>query len=74
MKPTLIKTSKGLINLNNVITIEKVNGQGSMKWGIRFGFIQNVSALYESYDTEFERDTAYENIFEAFGVKIGEEI
>ena len=56
------------------MTIEKVNGQGSMKWGIRFGFIQNVSALYESYDTEFERDTAYENIFEAFGVKIGEEI
>ena len=74
MKPTLIKTSRGLINLNNVIAIEKVNGHGSMKWGIRFGFIQSTTAIYVSYDTEFERDTVYDNIFEVFGTEIGEEI
>lgn len=70
MKPALIKTSKGLINLNNVTVIEKVTGQGSMKYGIRFALYMQQSAIYESYDTEIERDDAYEELFSAFGYKL----
>ena len=67
MKPKLIKTSRGLINLNNVTIIEKVDGQGSMKYGIRFGYIDNKSAIYESYNTEEERDAVYDELFYVFG-------
>lgn len=70
MKPVLIKTSRGLINLNNVTIIEKTDGQGSMKYGIRFGYIYNKSAIYESYDTEVERDEIYDELFYLFGHKL----
>lgn len=70
MKPVLIKTSKGLINLNHVKVIEKVDGQGSMKYSIRFALMPQTSAIYESYDTEKERDAAYEELFNIFGYKL----
>lgn len=73
MKPTFIKTSRGLINLNNVLTIEKTNGQGSMKYGIRFGLMSHggaAVAVYESYDTEMERDAVYYGLFNAFGLDL----
>lgn len=73
MKPTFIKTSRGLINLNNVLTIEKTNGQGSMKYGIRFGLLSHSGAavaVYESYNTEADRDGVYEELFTAFGYKL----
>lgn len=70
MKPSLIKTSKGLINLNNVTTIEKIDGQGSMKYGIRFGLLPHTGSIYESYETEKERDAAYEGLFNIFGYKL----
>ena len=69
MKPALIKTSKGLINLNNVTVIEKVNGYEYMKYGIRFGLLPHTSAIYESYETEKERDSVYEELFNIFGYK-----
>ena len=67
MKPSFIKTSKGLINLNNVTIIEKVDGQGSMKYGIRFGLLPHTSAIYVSYETEKERNGVYEELFNVFG-------
>ena len=70
MKPILIKTSRGLINLNNVTVIEKVNGQGSMKYGIRFGLLPHTSAVYESYETKYERDSVYEELFNILGYKL----
>lgn len=70
MKPTLIKTSKGLINLNNVTIIEKVDGQGSMKYGIRFGLLPHTSAVYESYETEYERNSVYEDLFNILGYNL----
>ena len=70
MKPTLIKTSKCLINLNNVTVVEKVDGQGSMKYGIRFGLLPHTSAIYESYETKAERDNVYEELFNILGYKL----
>lgn len=70
MKPSFIKTSRGLINLNNVTVIEKVDGQGSMKYGIRFGLHMQQSGIYESYDTEMERDEVYDELFYLFGLKL----
>lgn len=70
MKPTLIKTSIGLINLNNVTAIEKVDGQGSMKYGIRFALYMQQSAIYESYETEEERDDIYNELFDIFGINL----
>ena len=70
MKPVLIKTSRGLINLNNVTAIEKVNGQGSMKYGIRFALYMQQSAIYESYETEMERDAVYYGLFHTFGIDL----
>lgn len=73
MKPIFIKTSRGLINLNNVLTIEKTNGQGSMKYAIRFGLMSHSGtavAIYESYDTEADRDGVYNELFNIFGYKL----
>jgi hypothetical protein len=73
MKSTFIKTSRGLINLNNVTVIEKVDGQGSMKYGIRFGLMSHgstISAIYESYATKEDRDGVYEELFNVFGYKL----
>lgn len=66
MKPAFIKTSRGLINLNNVTVIEKVDGQGSMKYGIRFALHMQREAIYVSYETEKERDGVYEELFNIF--------
>lgn len=70
MKSTFIKTSRGLINLNNVTVIEKVDGQDSMKYGIRFGLHMQQTAIYESYVTKEDRDGVYEELFNVFGYKL----
>lgn len=70
MKSTFIKTSRGLINLNNVTVIEKVDCQGSMKYGIRFGLHMQQTAIYESYATKEDRDGVYEELFNIFGYKL----
>lgn len=70
MKSAFIKTSRGLINLNNVTIIEKVDGQGSMKYGIRFGLHMQQTAIYESYATKEDRDGVYEELFNVFGYKL----
>ena len=70
MKPAFIKTSRGLINLNNVTVIEKVNAHEYMKYGIRFGLLPHTSAIYESYGTEKERDSVYEELFNTLGYRL----
>lgn len=70
MKPTLIKTSRGLINLNNVTVIEKVDGYDTMKYSIRFALRMQQTAIYESYETKEERDGVYEELFNIFGYKL----
>ena len=67
MEPAIIKTSRGLINLNNVTVIEKVDGYDSMKYSIRFALHMQQSAIYESYDTEEERNAVYDKLFYEFG-------
>lgn len=70
MKPALIKTSKGLINLNNVTVIEKVDGHEYMKYSIRFRLQPHTSAIYASYETKAERDGVYEELFNTLGYKL----
>ena len=70
MKPTLIKTTKGLINLNHVKVIEKVNDYDLMKYCIRFALVAQTCAIYEYYETEKERDAVYEELFNIFGYKL----
>lgn len=71
MKPALIKTSRGLINLNNVTDIKKIDDQRN--YGIRFGLLAktySISAIYEFYETKEERDGIYEELFNIFGYKL----
>lgn len=70
MKPTLIKTSRGLINLNNVTAIEKVDAYDYMKYSIRFALHMQREAIYVSYKTKVERDGVYEELFNLFGYKL----